>query len=351
MIRIAKTLQSAGYYVLLLGREKQNSKALTPQVFTQKRLRCFFEKGKLFYLEYNLRLLIYCLFHKYSIHYAVDLDTLLPQTIASKLKGKKLCYDAHEYFTEVPEVTYRPLTKKIWDWVGKFGIPKADLCFTVGPALADQLQKHYKNKFEVVRNVPIQKDKIPEWPDILPFQKQKYLLYQGALNKGRGIEHLLEAMVNQEMPLVIAGEGDLSKELRAKAIELKLEKNVYFLGMLSPDKLDSITAHAYLGFNLLEPLGKSYYYSLANKFFDYIQASVPCITMCFPEYKAINEKYEVAVLLSDLDAGKISAAINTFAENSEYYTELQKNAKKAAAIYNWNEEAQHLLRLMNGISR
>lgn len=351
MQRIAETLQTAGYSVLLLGRNKRNSKALNPHVFDQKRLSCFFESGKLFYLEYNLRLFVFSLFHSFVIHYAVDLDTLLPLSTTAILKGKKLCFDAHEYFTEVPEVTNRPITKKIWDWVARFGIPKSDLNITVGPALADQLQHHYRSKFEVVRNVPKLKNAKYDWPDILPFPEQKFLLYQGALNKGRGIEQLLEVMQQVDYPLVIAGEGDLSKDLRRMAKDLKVESKVYFLGMLSPLDLDEVTQHAYLGFNLLEHLGESYYYSLANKFFDYIQAQVPCITMDFPEYRAINDKFNVAVLISNLTKENILNAIDTFAENPEYYVELQSNAKLAAVHYNWNEEAQHLLSLINGISR
>jgi hypothetical protein len=40
---------------------------------------------------------------------------------------------------------------------------------------------------------------------------------------------------------------------------------------------------------------------LANKFFDYIQAGIPQVTMNFPEYAAINREYEVAVLIDDLE--------------------------------------------------
>jgi hypothetical protein len=42
---------------------------------------------------------------------ANDLDTLLPAFIAAKLKRKKLVYDAHEFFTQVPELIHRPITQ------------------------------------------------------------------------------------------------------------------------------------------------------------------------------------------------------------------------------------------------
>ncbi|WP_205127803.1 hypothetical protein, partial [Okeania hirsuta] len=57
--------------------------------------------------------------------------------------------------------------------------------------------------------------------------------------------------------------------------ELDLQKQVKFLGYLDPEELRRITPQAHLGLNLLENKGLSYYYSLANKTFDYLQAGLP----------------------------------------------------------------------------
>lgn len=351
MLRISHSLQNAGYEITLLGREKNNSTALIATSFQQKRLRCIFQKGKAFYLEYNLRLLCFCLFSKFDIYYAVDLDSILPMCLVAKWKDKKLVYDAHEYFTEVPEVVNRPFVQKIWDKLGHYCIPKADLAFTVGDMLAKELAKHYGKDFKVVKNVPVLRKNSSSWPSFMPIAPQKFFLYQGALNKGRGLEQLLEVMPKQKHPLLIAGEGDLSQQLRQKAKELNLEHKVYFLGMLNPEDLWQITQHAFIGFNLLENTGKSYYFSLANKFFDYIQASVPSINMDFPEYSKLNKEWQLAELITDLNNNKISFAIDILAEDPVHYAQLQENAKKAAAIFNWENEAKHLISLIHGISR
>src|SRR5688572_26752370 len=104
MQRICRSLSAWGYDVELIGRERELSVPLSSETFRQTRLNCFFSKGKLFYLEYNLRLLFYLLFTRFDAVCAIDLDTIVPVFIIGKLKGAKLIYDAHEYFTEVPEV-------------------------------------------------------------------------------------------------------------------------------------------------------------------------------------------------------------------------------------------------------
>ena len=55
-------LAAAGYEVLLIGRELPTSKPLDFTLpYQQHRLRCRFHQGKLFYLEFNLRLLLFLL--------------------------------------------------------------------------------------------------------------------------------------------------------------------------------------------------------------------------------------------------------------------------------------------------
>ena len=78
MIRICTSLAKAGYDVILVGRKVSSSKPLTTQPFKQKRIICLFEKGKLFYAEYNIRLFFYLLFKKMDCIGAIDLDTILP---------------------------------------------------------------------------------------------------------------------------------------------------------------------------------------------------------------------------------------------------------------------------------
>src|SRR5687768_10708112 len=108
MQRICTSLAMHGYEVLLVGREWKVSKPLQKQLYQQHRLKCFFSKGKFFYLEYNLRLFFYLLFKKADAYCAADLDTALPVCFKAGLSGKPFIFDAHEYFPHVPEVIRRP---------------------------------------------------------------------------------------------------------------------------------------------------------------------------------------------------------------------------------------------------
>lgn len=339
MIRICTSLANASYEVLLVGRLREHSKPLKQQPFQQKRLKCFFDKGKFFYIEYNIRLFFFLLFQRFDIVNSIDLDTILPGFYISKIKSKLCIYDAHEYFTEVPEVVPRPTIQKIWKWVEKTTIPKLKYCYTVGDGLADLFQKEYKTTFKVIRNVPWQLDF-----KTTTKQSKKILLYQGALNEGRGLEALIETMQYIENAyLYLAGEGDLSKELRALAKEKKVIERVVFLGFIQPHELKSLTNRAYIGLNLLENKGLSYYYSLANKAFDYIQARKPSINMAFPEYTKLNEQFGAFHLIENLKTETLIEAIQQLLNDEDYYRSLVNKCDIASATLIWEEEEKKLL--------
>jgi hypothetical protein len=365
MQRICGSLARAGYQVELVGWERKSSPLLTPQLYGQHRLRGWFQRGKLFYLEYNLRLLCYLLRQRADAWACADLDAALPTWARARLGGQPFVYDAHELFTEVPEVVTRPRVQRLWQWVENFIVPRARLCYTVGPALARLFeQRHAGSRFAVVRNVPISNEQVitrsneqlltTQHPAPDPQPSLPTLLYQGALNVGRGLAELLEAMPLVPARLIICGEGDLSAALRAQAARLGLlaSGQVEFKGYVLPADLRQLTAQATVGIMLLENTGLSYYYSLANKFFDYVQAGIPQLCIAFPEYRALNQQHEVAALVPDLAPATLAAALARLLPSGQpgaYYQRLAENCRRARPEWSWQEEEKVLVSLYRNL--
>lgn len=348
MQRICCSLARQGYRVTLVGRAWQQSEPLQPQPYQQHRLRCWFTKGKLFYLEFTVRLLLYLLRQRASAWCAIDLDTALPVWLRARLGGQPFVYDAHELFTEVPEVVSRPAVQRMWRWVEGFIVPRAALAYTVGPALAGVFEARYGRPFAVIRN--ISRLTQAETEARLP-TPSGYILYQGTLNVGRGLEALLDAMPHVQGRLVLCGEGDLSVELRARAERLGLlaSGKVEFRGYVLPNELRAVTLGAAVGIMLLEKQGLSYYYSLANKFFDYLHAGVPQLVVDFPEYRALNDVHDVAEVVA-LTPGAIAHALNQLLHHApDRYQQLVQNCLQARQVLNWQHEEQHLVQLYAGL--
>lgn len=328
-----------GFDVLLVGRKLPGSKPVKRQ-YSTKRMRLIFNKGPLFYAEYNLRLFVLILLTKSNILLSNDLDSLAANYIASRLKKNVLVYDSHEYFTEVPELIDRPKTKAIWEWLEKKMLPKIRHAYTVCNSIAHTYNLKYGTNFKVVRNLPTANN----------FQKKaakasskKMVLYQGALNIGRGLEQAIRAMhYIENAELVIAGDGDIRKELETLVKNENLEKKVRFLGRLPLEELSLFTVQADLGLSIEEDLGLNYRYALPNKLFDYVQAKVPVLVSNLPEMAAIVKNYKIGAITETLEPKQLAVTISNALTNDENRKLWNNNLGKAAIELTWENEEKVL---------
>ncbi|MEZ4990268.1 MAG: glycosyltransferase [Saprospiraceae bacterium] len=347
MIRICTSLAGAGYEVVLVGRALPDSLPLPERPFAQERLHCHFHRGKLFYLEFNLRLLFWLCRQTFDMICAIDLDTLLPGYLAPLFRKKKCIYDAHEYFTEVPEVVDRPFTKWVWGRIAALIIPRLHHAYTVGPQLARIFEEKYGTPFAIIRNLPWREEDCVAPPAA---GQNAVILYQGRLNEGRGLETAILAMHQvADAQLWLAGEGDLSQELRILTEREGLQEKVRFLGYLRPEQLREVTLQAHIGLNLLENKGLSYYFSLANKAFDYIQVGLPSVQMDFPEYRDLQEKHQPFALLDQLDPTLLAGVLHRLVSDREYWQRLHQNCLAARNELCWEQEEKQLLRFYRNI--
>jgi len=347
MIRICSSLAHAGYHVTLTGRKLPGSISLAIMPYHQYRIRCFFNKGFLFYAEFNLRLFFYLLYKKANLVCAIDLDTVLPCYLVSRIKNIPRVYDAHELFCEMKEIVSRPRIYNFWKSIETFSVPRFLNGYTINRFIAGEFNKDYGVSYETIRNVPykIETGSLPFNPE----QNEKFILYQGAVNEGRSFETLIPAFKSIDANLVVCGNGNFMQQALQIVKENNLENKIRFIGWVSPDILKSYTRKAYIGVNIIENKGLSNRLSLSNRFFDYIQSALPQVSIDYPAYREINNEYECALLIEDTSTDTIEKAINRLLNDQQLYYRIRDKAVIAAGIYNWNNEEKKLLNFYQNI--
>lgn len=340
--RVCNSLHNRNIDVIVLCRKLKNSSNIETRNYKIHQFRLLFTKGFLFYLCFNLRLFGYLLFHKSDMLLANDLDTLLANSLISKIKKIPLYYDSHELFTEVPELENTKFKKNIWLLIEKMCIHQPKASYTVCNSIAEIYNEKYHLNMKVVRNLPTLKSKHDY------YERKNIFLYQGALNIGRGIELLIEMM--QFFPnykLYIAGKGYLEKELKLLSKKLHLTDKVIFTGNLGFEELHKLTSSAKIGFSIEQGTSLNYKYALPNKIFDYIQAGTPIVCANLPEMKAIIEQYAVGKVFSNNDVKSLTALVEKMLENEKMLYDYHKNCLFAAEILNWENEEKTLLDIYN----
>ena len=348
--KVCTSLSSFGYEILLVGRNLSNSEIVS-RSYSTKRFRLIFNKGMFFYAEYNIRLFFFLLFARVDIMLSNDLDSLPANYLASMFRNKKLVYDSHEYFTEVPELIGRKRTQNIWLKIEKHILPKIKNAYTVCESLAKIYNEKYNVSFKVVRNAPLKTKENLTAIELDFLKSKKVILYQGALNVGRGIEKTISAMKYLENAVfLIIGKGDITEKLKQFAGKEGVTDKVKFLGRIPFEKLSAYTKLADLGISLEENMGLNYYYSLPNKIFDYIQAGVPILVSDFPEMKKIIDEYHVGICTLENDPEKLAGIIKKVLSDEFLQNEWKANLLKAAEDLCWEKEEKILKGIFEEIS-
>ncbi len=335
--KVCNTLFNAGYEILLVGKIDHNSRPIYRDYKT-KRINVYFKKGILFYAEFNTKLFFILLLTKKDLLLSNDLDTLSANYLISILQRKKIVYDSHELFSEIPELVNRPKVKKFWAALEKIMLPKLKNSYTVCDSIAVYYNKKYNTNFKTIVNLPTKKNvsigKLPFY-----YTNEKIILYQGAVNIGRGLELIIDTMLFLEnCILVIIGDGDIYEPLKKEVTSKKLSNKVYFLGRKNPSELHQLTPLANLGISIEEDLGLNYRYALPNKIFDYIQAGVPILVSNLPEMKKVIYDYNIGEIVYNREPKKLANQIKKTLERD--FTEELKKAKEKLI---WEHQEESLL--------
>jgi glycosyltransferase involved in cell wall biosynthesis len=273
---------------------------------------------------------------------ANDLDTLVACWLVAKIRRKVLVFDSHELFTEVPELVDKPLIKGVWGINEKLFIKGVDFGYTVSKPIQDYYMQRYKSDFSLIRNV-----------GLFRFENNhqfvgsnKIIIYQGVLNKGRGLELMIKSMQFLDAFVFwIVGDGDIMDELKELTLKLNLEEKVVFVGRVPLDSLYKYTSKANIGISLEEDLGLNYRYALPNKIFDYIQARIPVVVSDLPEMKNMVEKYHIGKVLKNRNPEVLAEIIKSISKKGEHRKELNRNLELAARDLCWQREEEKVILL------
>jgi glycosyltransferase involved in cell wall biosynthesis len=303
------------------------------------------------------KILNYILFYFYVLkhYYAANITVInchslliLPIGVILKIIKPKtiLIYDAHEL------ETHRTGMSNFFVFVSilleKILIKWVDKTIVVSPSI----QEFYKNKYPfknvyLLRNIP---QKIMSSFRNQVFNKKFSIelddiifIYQGILNYGRGVEFLCQTFqnVSKKKHIVFMGYGPLEAYVKSYSTN---NINIHFMPAVKPSEIAHYTSGADIGICLIENVSLSYYFSLPNKFFEYIHSGLPVISSNFPDMKELVCEYNVGWVV-DINREKILELINDI--EVKHINEKRQNTSIMQDILNWENESQILKTIYN----
>lgn len=365
--RTCKTLQQLSYSVLLVGRRRIDSLSLAPRSYQTHRMQLLFEKGPLFYAEFNLRLFFFLISRSHRLLVSNDLDTL-PATYFAHLVSRMILFfsfsrdggvplhlhDCHEYFRGVPELVGRKFAPMMWKALEDMIFPHLKRVIAVNSSIARIYSEEYGVAITAVRNLPFRKPLTSgsRRKDLQIGEHRKVIYYQGAVNVDRGLEEAIRALkyLKTDAVLVIVGTGDIFRELQSLIVREKRENQVILTGPVAFEKLHEYTQMADVGLSIEKDIGINYHFALPNKIMDYIQANVPLLVSPFPEMKTIVEQYRIGACIAGHDPESLAGSIDAMLGDPVKLEQYKANLKLAAEELCWENEQYKLSELLNSES-
>ena len=358
VMRECKSLAEQGYKVTVIAYWMEDLKEDEFQDgYTIKRLRLKTKSWtnnsivQIFkYLEFLFKGLLTINKIKPKVCHGHDPSGLFVAYFAKAILNCHIIYDSHELWSDsVHSNGKKKLLYKMGYNIEKFLINKANSVITVNQSIAKILMRENNiASVNVVRNIPYKSTNNKMISKIESrFPNCKFnLIYTGNVEKGRGMSSVIEAFkfVHPDVGLAIMGRDS---DYRNKMIELvkssKLENRIKFISAVLPDEVVNFCKIADAGIAPVKNICKSYYLSLPNKIFEYVQAGIPVISSDFPEMKRVIDEYNIGNTFDVEDGLNIAKAINTLHDDGELYKIYCNNSKYAAEYLNWDAEQSKLI--------
>jgi glycosyltransferase involved in cell wall biosynthesis len=259
--------------------------------------------GSYSYIPYcfDLSVFLYIFFSKSSYIYCHDISTCLMGFLVSKLRGKILIADLHEWMSETVEiskighVSNLPFYKKtLFESIERVTLKHADHVITVSEMLSQLIKEKYNIKriIIIVKNTGsiLENKKIEKIEKLKSSCKGINLLYFGQIQAHRNIENLIYGLLNcKGFNLWIQGTcpEEYKNKLSTIIAGLNLNDRITFLPPVSPSEIINAIKKADVGIMSCKTFSKNLKNSLPNKVFEYIYAEIPFICEDLPAVKSL----------------------------------------------------------------
>lgn len=302
-------------------------------------------------LELTFKFLFASLKARPDVIHCHDILVLPVGVILKALLGSKLIYDAHEL--ESNKNGLSPFLGKLTFRIEKILWSRIDGFITVSNSILEWYKANFNcvdKKVEVILNAPVVLNDLKLDKDYLRQKfsipaNAKLFIYVGIFAPGRFIDELISVFNDPLVSshVVFLGYGPLLDKVQSA--EKKSEK-IHVHKSVSHDRVVSIVSGADYGVCLIPNVSLSDFFSLPNKFFEYIFSGVPVLASRMPEIESLVKAHNLGECC-DSDAKSVLKKIIDI-ESSQ----LELNTPKFEEIkyLGWQNQVDKLINFYDSLT-
>lgn len=221
---------------------------------------------------------------------------------------------------------------------------RADAVTTVCEGIAGLLDAEYRLKrpVRVVRSTPFYSKQ-----EFRPTGERITVMYHGEIYASRGLHFAVRSLPlwRPEFRLVLRGYSDPAyvEELWRLARELGVEDRLAIEPPVPFHEIVPAANRADIGYFVHQDISPQRKFVLPNKFFEYVMAGLALSVSDLPEMARLVRRYDLGVMVRDIDPQSIAAAINSL--DRERIDACKRHSLEAARVLNWEAEGREMMSL------
>ena len=283
----------------------------------------------------------------FDYYVSSDLYSLAP-IIFSISKTKKIIYDCREIYFELAAHKKKPISRWFNFQYENFLLRYVNTIMVTANSdyvfLKKYYRQHKKLNWSTIYNYPGRFNKKSQ----TIIKKNKInIIYQGVIQKGRGVKPLIDVAINCKIiNVIIVGNGEHKQWLQNyyKKNNTFNNENVFFINSIPYVELFNITKQCDVGWCAISNMGLSNEYALPNKLFEYLACNIPVICSNFKNMKNIVKKYNIGEVIKSSSVEENIKLIKKVFKNKHIYKE---NMKKVHHKFSWHSQEKIFLDIFN----
>lgn len=269
-----------------------------------------------------------------------------------RAQGKRVIYDIHE---DVPKDILakhylpqwsRQIIARIADGIESIAGKRFTALVAVTPSIAERFRRYNQRTF-LVQNFPrpseISQSAASNWE-----AREQRIVYTGGLNRNRGIREMVEAM--GLLPASCPALLDIASAEQPTAVVPELVgssgwSRVHYRGNLNRAQIAQLLGQARVGAVLFHPVPNNLE-SMPHKLFEYMAAGIPVVASNFSFWQKTLGPWNCVHFVDPKKPQEIAKAMEYLISHPVEAEQMGRRGQQAVhAIFNWDTQAQELLKL------
>lgn len=263
---------------------------------------------------------------------------LLP--LAFRFAGEaKVILDAHEYYTEVynDSPIWNFFMKDYYNWLSKNYLHRCDITMAVNESMRLLYEKNFHIPAISITNAS---DYVELQPSVVDAHNIR-IIHHGFASKSRKLELMIDMSQYLDdrftLTFIILTTNFTSRSYMKSLINRAIDnKKIIFIDVMPQDELIRFCNEFDIGLFFMPPSNINEEYSLANKFFQYIQSRLMLAVSPLPEMKRLVEAHELGVVGDNYDPKAMAEKLNhlTADEIRFYKNRVHESARELSSDVN-----------------